>query len=139
MCFRVNDGFKLSVSFQSCLTLCDPIDCSLPGSSVQGILQARILGWVVIPFSKGSSWPREWTQVSCIASRFFTVWATRKSPCASPQPVNLWTQELVDRGLGSWVLILPLQNSQCHFGPGVLFSAIWGIRCIRSPRVYSPL
>ena len=52
---------------QSCLTLCDPMDCSSPGSSVCGILQARILEWVAIPFSRGSSQPRNWTQVSCIA------------------------------------------------------------------------
>ena len=95
---------------QSYLTLCDPIDCSPPDSSVQGILQARILEWVVIPFSRGSSWPKEWTQVSCIAGRFFTVRATQKGPCTSPQPVNLWTQEHTDRGRGSWVLILPLQT-----------------------------
>ena len=62
---------------QLCPTLCDPVDCSLPGSSVHGILQARILEWIVIPFSKGSSWPRDWTWVPCIAGRFFTVWATR--------------------------------------------------------------
>ena len=60
---------------QSCLTLCDPIDCSPPGSSVRGILQARILEWVAIPFSRGSSQARGWTQVSCIAGRFFTIWA----------------------------------------------------------------
>ena len=62
---------------QSCLILCDPVDCSLPGSSVHGILQARILEWVAIPFSRGSSWSRDQTWVSCFASRFFTVaWAT---------------------------------------------------------------
>ena len=49
------------------------MDCSLPGSSVHGILQARILEWVVIPFSKGSSWLRDWTQVSYIVGRFFTA------------------------------------------------------------------
>ena len=64
------------LSAQSCLTLCDPIDCSLPGSSVHGILQARILGWVAIPFSRGSSQPRDRTPLSHIAGRFFTVWAT---------------------------------------------------------------
>ena len=99
---------------QSCPTLCNPMDCSLPGSSVHGILQARILEWVAMPphppgdlpnlgieprsptlqavlyclshqgsprilewvaypFSRGSSWPRDWTWVSCIAGRFFTV------------------------------------------------------------------
>ena len=59
---------------QSCLTLCDPMDCSLPVSSVPGILQARILEWVGISFSRGSSQLREQAQVSCIAGRFFTVW-----------------------------------------------------------------
>ena len=52
---------------QSCLTLCDPMDCSPPGSSVHGILQARILEWVAISYSRGSSWPRDWTWVSCIS------------------------------------------------------------------------
>ena len=58
---------------QSCPTLCDPTDCSSPGSSVHGILQARILEWVAIPFSRGSSQPRDQTQASCIAGRFFIV------------------------------------------------------------------
>ena len=69
-------------SLQSCPTLWDPMDCSPPDSSVHGILQARILEWVAIPFSRGSSWPRDQTQVSCIASRFFTIWATREAPHA---------------------------------------------------------
>ena len=58
---------------QSCLTLCDPMDCSPPGSSVHGISQARILEWFVIPFSRGSSPPRDQTCVSCIADGFFTT------------------------------------------------------------------
>ena len=58
---------------QSCLTLCDPMDCGLPGSSVHGSLQARILRWVAIPFFRGSSQPSDGTQVSCIAGRFFTI------------------------------------------------------------------
>ena len=62
---------------QSCLTLCDPIDCSLPGSSVHWILQARILEWVAISFSRESSQPRNRTRVSCIAGTFFTSWDTR--------------------------------------------------------------
>ena len=53
---------------------------SPPGSSVHGILQARILEWVAIPFAKGSSWSRDWTWVSCIAGRFFTVWVIREAP-----------------------------------------------------------
>ena len=62
------------------LHLCDPMDCSLPGSSVNGILQARILEWVAIPFSRRSSQPRDRTQVFWIAGRFFTNWATRDAP-----------------------------------------------------------
>ena len=64
---------------QSCPTLCNPMDCSLPGSAVQGILQSRILEWVAIPLSRESSWPKDWTWVSCIAGRFVTVWATREA------------------------------------------------------------
>ena len=60
---------------QSCPALCNPIDYSLPGSSVHEILQARIAKWVAIPFSRVSSRPRDWTWVSCIAGGFFTVWA----------------------------------------------------------------
>ena len=60
-------------------TLCDPKDCSFPGSSVHGILQARILEWGAIPFSRGPSQPRDQTQVSHIAGRFFTVWAMREA------------------------------------------------------------
>ena len=52
---------------------------SLPGSSVHGIFQARVLEWVAISFSKGSSWPRDQTQVFCIAGRRFTLWATREA------------------------------------------------------------
>ena len=62
---------------QSCLTLCDPMVCSLPGSSIHGIFQARVLEWVATAFSRGSSWPRDQIRVSCIAGRRFTVWATR--------------------------------------------------------------
>ena len=58
---------------QSCLTLCDPMNCSPPGSSAHGILQARILEWFALLSSRGSSQPRDQTQVSCIASGVFTV------------------------------------------------------------------
>ena len=68
---------KWSEVAQSCPTLCDPMDCSLPGSFVHGIFQARVLEWVAISFSRGSSRPRDWTQVSHIAGRGFTVWAPR--------------------------------------------------------------
>ena len=59
---------------QPCPTLCDPVDFT-----VHGILQARILEWVAFPFSRGSSQPRDWIQVSCIAGRFLTSWATREA------------------------------------------------------------
>ena len=61
-------------------TLCDPMNCSPPGSSVHGIIQARTLEWVAFPFSRGSSRPRDQIQVSRIAGRFFSIWATREAP-----------------------------------------------------------
>ena len=63
---------------QSCPTLCNTMDCSLPGSPVQGIFQARTLEWVAISFSRGSSQPRDWTWVSHTAGKCFTVSATRE-------------------------------------------------------------
>ena len=69
---------------QSCLTLCDPIDCSLPGFSIHGILQARILEWVTISFSRGSSRPRDRTWVFCIGGRLFNLWATREAQYIHP-------------------------------------------------------
>ena len=63
---------------QLCPTLFDHMDCSLPGSSVHGIFQAIVLEWIAISFSRGSSRPRDWTQVSRIVDRRFTVWATRE-------------------------------------------------------------
>ena len=64
---------------ESCLTLLQPMDCSLPGFSVHGIFQARILEWIAISFSRGSSQPRDRTWVFCIAGRIFTLWAKGKS------------------------------------------------------------
>ena len=58
---------------QSCPAVCDSLNCNPPGSSVHGILQARILEWVAIPFSRGSFWPRDWTHITCIAT-FLTIW-----------------------------------------------------------------
>ena len=67
------DDTKVKVA-QSCLTLWDPMDYT-----VHGILQARIVEWVAVPFSRGSSQPGEWTQVSLTAGEFFTSWATREA------------------------------------------------------------
>ena len=65
------------VKLLMCPTLCNPMDSSLPGSTIHGIFQARILEWAAISFSRGSSQPRYGTCVSCIADRHFTVWATK--------------------------------------------------------------
>ena len=64
---------------QSCPTLCDPTGCSLLGSSIHGIFQARELAWTAISFSRGSSQPRDRTQVSCTADRCSTIWGTREA------------------------------------------------------------
>ena len=69
---------KCVLVIQLCPTLCNPMDCSPPGSSVHEIFQASILEWVAISF-RGSSQPRDWTQVSCTAGGFFTNWATREA------------------------------------------------------------
>ena len=79
---------------QSCPTLCEPMDCSPAGSSVHGILQTRILEWVAIPFSRGSSWPRDRIPVSCIAGRFFTIWAIMKLKFSKNNGASLVAQRL---------------------------------------------
>ena len=73
--FLFESEWRIEVT-QLCPTLCDPMDCSLPGSSVHGIFQAIVLEWIAISFSRGSSQPRDRTQVSHIVDRCFTVWAT---------------------------------------------------------------
>ena len=73
-------------SLQSCPTLYDPMGCSPQGSSVHGILQARILEWVAISFTRGSSQPNIQIRVSCIVGRFFTIWATREAPKLDSYP-----------------------------------------------------
>ena len=69
----IYDSESESEVTQSCPTLCDPMDCSLPGSSVHRIFQARVLEWVASSFSRASSQPRDRTQVSCTAGRCFTI------------------------------------------------------------------
>ena len=75
---------------QSSPSVCDPMDCSPPGSSIHGILQARILGWVAISSSRGSSPPRDWTQVSRIVGRCFTLWATREAKVKVKSLSRVW-------------------------------------------------
>ena len=100
---------------QLCLTLCNPMDCSLPGCSVHGILQVRILRVGSFPFCKGSSQPSNGTQVFCIAGGLFTVWATFENDCAKPRP-----------GLPQWLsgyrICLPckIRGKSCKFDPWVL-------------------
>ena len=72
--------FLLFLVCKSCPTLCNPMGYRLPGSSVHGILQARILEWVAIPFSLKSSWLRDWTRISCIGRRILYHWATWEAP-----------------------------------------------------------
>ena len=66
---------------QLCLTLWNPVDCSLPGSCIYGILQARILEWAAIPFSSGPFWPRERTYISCIEGWLFSAEPLGKPQC----------------------------------------------------------
>ena len=107
------DGIiKWSEVTQSCPTLCDPVDCSLPGSPVHGIFQARELEWVAVSFSRGSSRPRDWTRVSRFVGRRFTIWAWQVyktsvlfSACCSFSVVFAWFIH-VDMCGSSWSLSL---------------------------------
>ena len=84
---------------RSCLTLCDPMDCSPPGSSVHGVLQARTLEWVARPSSRGSSRPRDWTHISCISctgSRGHYYWCQLGSPYYQRHVCNKKEQYLIE-------------------------------------------
>ena len=98
-------------SLQSCWTLCDPMDCSPPGSSVHGIFPAGILEWVAIPYSKTSSWPKDRIHVSCIAGRYFT-----SEPPGKPNWSLFSTCKLVDGSLpGSSVVESACQHRRRKF------------------------
>ena len=108
---------------QSCLTLCDPVDCSPPGSSIHGILQARILEWVAISFSRESSKPSDGTQVSCTADRFFTSGRAVHCPALRHTPLGgaYFCQHLeVEVREGRLGLLLvwtaPKDCGRCHGG-----------------------
>ena len=81
-------GEKSVLVTTSCLTLCNPMDCSLSDSSVHEILRAKILEWVDIPFSRRSSWPRDWTQASCITGGFFNHLSHQGSPLYMAEKPN---------------------------------------------------
>ena len=115
---------------QLCLTSCDPMDCSLPGSSARGILQARILEWVSMPFSRRFSWPRDGTHVSCISRKIiyhlsqgslqllhsigfsltslvklgglFSVWSSLKWECSSEFCLRLFSPFLIPHSTIFW-------------------------------------
>ena len=79
-------------SLQLCPTLCDPMDCSPPGSSVHGVLQARILEWIIMPSSREGSQPRDRTHIfmsPALAARFFTISTTWEATHCPPSPFNL--------------------------------------------------
>ena len=111
---------------QSCLTLWDSMACSPPGSSVRGNFWARILEWVAIPYSRGSSQPRNRACISCIACRFFTVWATREvlylPICQSFTP-QVWLRHSAI----SSSTVSPSNPLICHLKCSVLLT--WSISC----------
>ena len=102
---------KESEVAQSCPTLCDPVDCSLPGSSVHGILQTRILEWVAISFSRGSSRPRDQTRVSRIGGRRFNLWATRLCNYYSIPLYYDWSAEKLQNSVSPK---LPCNRKTCN-------------------------
>ena len=98
---------------QSCPTLCNPMDCSPPGSSVHGILLARILEWVATPFSRGSSQPRDQAQVSYIAGKVFTICATREVSYLSHVHKLYTTQHCINISL--YIIFIKLLTCSHNF------------------------
>ena len=120
-----------------CLTLCDPVHCSLPGSSIYGIFQARVLEWVAIAFSRRSSRPRDWTRVSCIVGRCFTVWATREAGKSHKYLLSvpftgmwkmMWGRPLYPWTLAPCCRLVPKSS----FRDGDLQAEFWGA-CLQDP------
>ena len=114
---------------QSCTTLCDPMDWSLPNSSVHGIIQTRVLEWVTMVSSRGPSWPQDWTcvsWVSCIVGRFFTHWATWEAHICCLY-LGTFLQSFLDYSAfylsNSWVLYTFM-----HWDgyPWILVNTFWG-------------
>ena len=93
---------------QSCPTLCHLMDYSPPGSSVHGIIQASILEWVAMPSSKGSSQPKDPTQVSHIAGEFFTVWATREVHIYVYMYVNVYMYKVIS--VTVWLYVVQISS-----------------------------
>ena len=112
---------------QSRLTLCDPMDCSLPGSSVHGIFQARVLEWVAVSFSRGSSRPRDRARASRTAGRRFTIWAS--AAFFDPQRQVSWSHKGFPCSSAAWKplrlqWLLPLEVEEGRTPPAVGFVLI---------------
>ena len=110
---RIPKLLSHQVKSLSCVRLCDPMDCSLPRSFIHEIFQARVLGWVAISFSWGSSRPRDRTRVSCTVGTRFTVWAT-----VFKSPNEFYTWKLTPSGLNKlvwvqWCLSLITASYRC--------------------------
>ena len=112
---------------KSCPSLCDPIDCSPPGSSVHGILQARTLEWVAMSCSRGSSWPRDWTHISCIGRRaLFTTEPPGKAHSVLLRMVKTTASHSIIIGVGTLVSLNGAADSlysdiTVHMGSSLLF------------------
>ena len=124
-CMKVKSEREVT---QSCPTLSYPMDYSLPGSSIHGIFQARVLEWVVFHFSRESSQPRDRTQVSRIASGFFTIWATRDFKNIGMGSLSLLRQIFLMQELSwgilhcRWILYqLSYQRNPVELGDAFIF------------------
>ena len=121
---------------QSCLTLCNSVDCSLPGSSVHGILQARILEQVAIPFSRGSSWPRDQIHVSHSVSKFLTMWATREAKNnGTPRKLNIHSKSSL-LGINTLISLIPWY---CYFYCGCCYLVTKSCPTLLQPHVLYPI
>ena len=117
---------------QSCPTLCDPMDCTPPGSSVHRMLQVRILEWVAMPSSRGSSWPKDQTCISfnsCIAGRFFTTEPLVKPPAPCMNPfIPIDAHDKVQTRILPFCSTKPLSDPAFHsFMP--VFSLVTRLHC----------
>ena len=119
---------------QSCPTFCSPMDCSLSCSSFRGIFQARVLEWIAISFSRGSSRPRNQTRVSCVAGRHFTVWATREAARKRWMRIQSDHSCFLDEcglsklsrlPISGWFRLEPKFNSMWDFYWFVCFLVVW--------------
>ena len=140
---NIYDLWKVQcVSHSVVSNFCNPMDCSLPGSSVHGILQARRQEWVAIPFSRGSSQPKDWTHVSHIAGGFFTTCATREALPGPPltkyhKLSSLHNSNLFSHSSGNcqrsrccwgWFLLRPLRLA-CR-SPSTPYAMVFSLSCL---------